>query len=69
MRNFHIGGKNDVRSAHKIHFHFKSSAMVIIVGYGVDAALHTGVVMMIAYLMSMVLEGGEIFHLEKELQA
>lgn len=69
MRNFHIGGKNDVRSAHKIHFHFKSSAMVIIIGYGVDAALHTGVVMMVAYLMSMILEGGEIFHVEKELQA
>jgi len=69
MRNFHIGGRNDVGRAHKIHFHFKSSAMVMIIGYGVDSALHTGVIMMVAYLATMVLEGGEFFHLEKELQA
>ncbi len=69
MRSFHIGGKNDVRTAHKIHFHFKSSVAVIVIGYGVDSALHTGVIMMVAYLMSMVLEGGELFHFEKQLQA
>lgn len=60
MRSFHIGGKNDVRASHKIHFHFKAAPAVMVVAYGVDAALHTGFIMMVAYLAIMLIEGKEM---------
>jgi hypothetical protein len=60
MRNFHIGGRNDVRSAHKIHFQFKAAPAVMVVAYGVDAALHTGFIMMVAYFAIMMIEGKEM---------
>lgn len=60
MRNFHIGGKNDVRASHKVHFHLKAEPMVLVIAYGVDAALHTGFIMMVAYFAIMVIQGKEL---------